>query len=103
MEAFMLNVIEKLSEKLEKSLFGTNGHQSKHDKSAEFWRDYYLAGEATTAAGKLSALAEHRDPIIRKRLAENLNIPSFVQRQLASDEHTDVRLALTANPSTLVE
>ncbi len=99
----MFNIVHSLSEKLEESLFQTAGHKSKQDKQTEFWRDYYAAGEANTPAGKLAALAEHRDPIIRKRVAENLHIPIYVQRLLASDQDVDVRLALTANPSTLVE
>ncbi len=99
----MFDIIKTLGEKLEQSLFDPTSDKSGQDKSAEFWRDYYLAGEATTTAGRLVALAEHSDPIIRKRVAENLNMPAYVQRVLVNDEDIDVRLALTANPSTLVE
>jgi hypothetical protein len=103
MEVFMFNTIQKLSKKLEISMFDTISYKSKQDESAEFWRDYYLAGKASTPAGRLAALAEHRDPIIRQRVAENLNIPGYVQRLLVNDEDTNIRLALTTNPSTLVE
>jgi len=103
MEALMFNIMHTLGEKLEESLWEMVGHQSKHDKQVEFWRDYYAAAEDTTPPGKLAALAEHSDPIIRKRVAENVHIPIYVQRLLACDQDTNVRLALTANPSTLVE
>jgi len=98
----MLNIIQALSEKLEKSLYGYDG-TSTHYKSAEFWQDYYLAGDTATPAGRLAALAKHKDSIIRKRVAENLHIPSHVQRLLVNDQDIDVRLALTANPSTRIE
>ena len=32
-----------------------------------------------------------------------MNMPAYVQRLLVNDEDIDVRLALTANPSTLIE
>jgi len=98
----MFNLIQTISKKLEKS-FDQSNHKSASDQSAQFWQDYYLAGEITTPAGRLAALAEHRDPIIRKRVAENLQMPAYIQRLLVSDRDVDVRLALTTNPSTLVE
>jgi len=101
----MLNIIQTLSEKLEKSFYGSDdkSNKSKQYKSAEFWQDYYLAGDTATPVGRLAALAKHKDPIIRKRVAENLHISSHVQRLLVNDKDIDVRLALTANPSTLIE
>ncbi len=72
-------------------------------KSTDFWRDYYLGGQSSSSAGKLFELAEHRDDLIRKRVAENLHLPVAVQMLLATDTSVNVRLALSANPSLLIE
>jgi len=99
----MFNIIQKLSNKLEKSLFRTTSYKSNQDESAEFWHDYCLAGKASAPTGRLAALAQHRNPIIRQRVAENVYIPGYVQRLLVNDEDTNVRITLTTNRSVLVE
>lgn len=89
----MLKPLETITGKFSQSL----------GKSTDFWRDYYLAGQSSTPAEKLFELAEHRDDLIRKRVAENLHLPMAVQMLLITDTSVNVRLALSANPVVLIE
>ncbi len=62
--------------------------------------DYIRAGKANLSAVTLKNLVNHKDSIVRRRLAENRHTPASVLARLAADENPEVRLAVVSNPST---
>ena len=64
---------------------------------------YIKAGNADEAPRALSSLARHKNPAIRRRLAENPNTAQEVLQLLSVDESAEVRGALAWNASVSEE
>lgn len=64
---------------------------------------YIAAGSVYTTPSVLRHLARDTDSSIRRRVAENPNIPQELIEELLHDADVDVRIGLTENPTIAVD
>ena len=63
----------------------------------------HMIAEETSLKEALSVLAEDKNFIVRRAVAENYNTPAEILAKLAEDEFPDIRIAVAENANTSIE